>query len=353
MEIEAPLYTNYNTKILMKNNRPTLKSLKHELEILKAERLLEKDRKNNAPDIKDSYIKNLFQQSSMFYLWVITGILGYATKIPFIGRIITLFGIWYGKTTWWKILVKLRKLFVIFNAIIGVLVVFNTVGFNYENILAGFVGMGHTNLEIFISFTKRLYSYIYELIDNKVVPNIGNSPVVGPSNGGNKIWGFNPPSSSNTLLPEFSLRKLYNNPSINVNIDPSPWYKDLSTWVWIGGTLALAGLTYVGYKFLTDPTFIASLFPATVVPGNATNIGGPSTPPTDGSLTPTTNNVALGTSLFSGITNNIKKLNPLYWLPLLFLMVSISMVKKLLILPLSVFKALNGLALSICFLNTI
>jgi hypothetical protein len=258
------------------NNRPTLKSLKHELEILKAERLLENNRKKNAPDIKHSYIKNLFQQSSMFYLWLITGILGYASKLPLIGKIITLFGIWYGKTTWWKLLIKVRKLFVIFNALLGVLVVFNTVGFSYENILAGFVGMGHTYLEIFISFTKRLYTYIYELIDNKVVPNIGNSPVVGPSSGG-KIWGFNPPSSSNTLLPDFSLRKLYNqNSGININIDHTPWYKDWSTIWWIGGTLALAGISYVGYKFLTDPTFIASLFSPTVVAGTGNKNIGPS-----------------------------------------------------------------------------
>ena len=176
----------------MKNNRPTMKSLKHEIELLKAERLLENNRKTtspNAQEIKHSYIKNLFQQSSMFYLWLLTGILGYASKIPFIGRIITLFGLWYGKTTWWKLLIKARKLFVIFNAILGVLVVFYTVGFSSDNIIAGFSAMGHTYLEIFIKFTKKLYNWIYDFFDNKVVPNIGNSPVAGPSSGGGNKFG--------------------------------------------------------------------------------------------------------------------------------------------------------------------
>lgn len=319
----------------MKNNRPTMKSLKHEIELLKAERLLENNRKTNsspnAQEIKHSYIKNLFQQSSMFYLWLITGILGYATKIPFIGRIISLLSVWYGRTTIWKLLVKARKLFVIFNALIGVLVVFNTVGFSYENILAGFAGMGHTYLEIFMSFTKRLYNWIYDFFDNKIIPG-GSSSTGSPSklipiNNG-KSWGyFNPLSSSPSklvgestpnLLPDFSLRKLYNNPGININIDPTPWYKDLSTWAWIGGTLALAGIVYVGYMFITDPTFIASLFPATVVPGSGNPNIGPSSPGTDGSTTPTniSNAATVSSSLLKGISNSIKKLNPLYWLPL-------------------------------------
>jgi hypothetical protein len=310
------------------NNRPTLKSLKHELELLKAERLLENNRKTNstspnAQEIKHSYIKNLFQQSSMFYLWLITGILGYASKIPFIGRIISVLGLWYGKTTWWKLLLKIRKLFVIFNAIIGVFVVFKTTGFSSDNILAGFSGMGHEYLQLIISFTKRLYNWIYDLIDNKIIPG-GSSSSTGSSSGG-KVWGFNPLSSAgggspNTLLPDFSLRKLYNqNPGININIDPSPWYKDLSTWAWIGGTLALAGISYFGYKFITDPTFIASLFSPTVVAGTGNPNIGPSSPPTDGSLTPTISSNAITSSMVGTVTTSIvggiKRLNPLYWLP--------------------------------------
>jgi hypothetical protein len=181
-----------------------------------------------------------------------------------------------------------------------------------------------------MSFTKRLYNSIYDFFDNKIIP--GNSPVVGASGGNTypwsgKVWGLNPPSSSNTLLPDFSLRKLYNsNPGININIDPTPWYKDwmpsATTILWIGGSLALAGITYFGYKFLTDPTFIVSMFSPTVLPSGGTGNMGPASPPTDGSITPTnisnTTTSIVGTattSLVKGITNNIKKLNPLYWLP--------------------------------------
>ena len=90
-------------------------------------------------------------------LWLFTAVLSYAHKIPYIKYIISTLSIMYGRTTIWKVLIKIRKGFIIFNAIIGVYMVFKTVGFSYDNILAGFVGMGHSYLEIFTNFTKKLF----------------------------------------------------------------------------------------------------------------------------------------------------------------------------------------------------
>ena len=101
----------------MKNNKPTLKSLQHELELIKAQKLLDENRRSsNTTTTHIPSYKNIFKKSSMFHLWLITGVLGYARKIPFISKVFTLLSLWYGKTTWWKILVKIRKLFIIFNA---------------------------------------------------------------------------------------------------------------------------------------------------------------------------------------------------------------------------------------------
>jgi hypothetical protein len=58
--------------------------------------------------------------------------------------------------------------------------VFKSVGFSMDNILAGFSGMGHQYLEIFTNFTKRLFNWFVELFDHKVVPNV-------PKDGGSKI----------------------------------------------------------------------------------------------------------------------------------------------------------------------
>lgn len=146
----------------MKNNKLTLASLKAELESLKTSKSPSKvktstPKSNVAQDIKNSYIQNLHMKSSMFMLWVVTAVLSYAHKIPFIKQIISVLSLWYGRTTIWKVLIKLRKMFIIFNAIIGIFMVYKTVGFNHENLLAGFSGMGHSYLEIFVNFNKRLF----------------------------------------------------------------------------------------------------------------------------------------------------------------------------------------------------
>jgi hypothetical protein len=112
-------------------SRLTLKSLHQELENMKLKtgKSTTKDTTNKSivsPDIKNSYINNLTMKSSTLWLYIITGVLGYAHKIPIIGKLITIAGLWYGKTTIWKILVKLRKIFIVLNAIIGVYMVFKT-----------------------------------------------------------------------------------------------------------------------------------------------------------------------------------------------------------------------------------
>jgi len=117
--------------------------------------LAETHKSSVAHDIKNSYIQNLHMKSSMFMLWVLSWILTYANKIPFISKIVTVLSLWYGRTTWWKILIKLRKMFILLNATIGVFMVYKSVGFSYDNILAGFSAMGHSYFEILTNLTKR------------------------------------------------------------------------------------------------------------------------------------------------------------------------------------------------------
>ena len=313
----------------MKNNKLTLKALKQELELLKSSKaqnkvttpMTESHKSSVAHDIKNSYIQNLHMKSSMFTLWVITTILSYAHKIPFIGRIITLLSLYYGRTTIWKILIKLRKAFILFNSVIGVYLVFKTTGFSFDKVLAGFAGMGHTYLEILINFTKRLFNWIFDLFDYKVVPNVpGNKPSLPKSypwsNG--QIWGFSPPSSSTSLLPDFSLRELYaKDPILNININSTPRYKDFSTLIWAGSILGGLGLMVIVYKFIQDPTFIHNLFSQSE--GPITNVTLPS-PEGSGSSIALENVGSKGkgvlksiTFILSGIKTGVKKLNPYNW----------------------------------------
>jgi hypothetical protein len=110
----------------MKNNRPTLKQLQQQLEELKKSSSISPTSTHKASvahDIKNSYIQNLHMKSSMFTLWLFSWVIFFMNKLPFIKPIITLASLYYGRTTWWKILVKIRKVFIMFNAAIGVYVV--------------------------------------------------------------------------------------------------------------------------------------------------------------------------------------------------------------------------------------
>lgn len=273
-----------------------------------------------AHDIKNSYIQNLHMKSSMFLLWVISGVLAYAHKIPFIGKIITLLSFWYGKTTIWKILVKVRKLFIVFNALIGVFMVYKTIGFGPDNILAGFVGMGHTYLEIFVNFNKRLFNWIFDIFDYKVVPNVPNTPPTSPPS-----WWPSTPTSPKSKQwaeeilnnPSFSLREIYTKGGINLNVNTTPWYRDLSTWLWLAGAVSAIGVIYCGYQFATNPAFVSDWFsPRVRAEDVIPRRNNPINPPVTNIVPPTDANIAEGgiaQSVVTFLTAGYSKLNPFNW----------------------------------------
>jgi hypothetical protein len=215
---------------------------------------------------KFSRIREFLYQNSMIHLWIITAILGYARKRPFLGKLVSLFSLWYGKTSWWKMFGKLRKLFVIFNALIGVLLVFNTVGFSFDNIMIGFMGLGHKYFEILGSLTNKLFTWFLNLFDKKIVPNVPNTKpgggtksiidyITSPIEKGpipKDVW--NPIDTDN--LPKISLRDIYMKGSPSIDI--TPWYKDTTTWLYLIGIGCSVGLVYIGYKLCFDPLFLDS-----------------------------------------------------------------------------------------------
>lgn len=263
-------------------------------------------------------------KSSGLYLWLITGILGYAHKIPYIGRIVTLLGIWYGRTTWWKILIKIRKVFIVINAIIGVYVVFKSVGFSTDNLFAGFVGLGHTYFEILFNFTKRLFTWFFDLFDMKIVPNVpGDTPSFKkPNNSG--LWfpkGID--SSWNQRLPKLdNIPSDWFKPGFNFNIgtfESTPWYKDWSTIYWIGGILGSMGMAYITYKLYSDPTIITNFIKNTFFNTDSKGKGvQPDIQPDITATSPTNSDISQGTkTIGSSIAYFFNKtyhsLNPYNW----------------------------------------
>lgn len=280
----------------MNKNRLTLKKLNAELDKLRIKQEIDNLNSNKSfvdetKSLNKSSILNIFKQSSMLHFWIITGILGYARKIPFLSKIITFFSLWYGKTTWWQIFSKLRKIFVIINALIGVYVVFKAVGFSFDNMLIGFMAMGHTYFEILGSLTNKLFNWFLNLFDHKIVPNIPNNKpnnsvidsISKPIESLRNIETIKRNSSWNPLSqdkPKFSLRDLYGEGPVEYfkirrTFEPTPWYSDTSTWLWILGIGCTIGLAYFGYKLIFDPTIIS---------GIDSNINNPGSPGPSGSV---------------------------------------------------------------------
>jgi hypothetical protein len=262
-------------------------------------------------------------KSSMFYLWLVTGILGYGSKIPIVKKIIGLLSLWYGKTTIWKILIKLRKLFVIFNALIGMMVVFKTTGFGVDTFWAHFSAMGTEYAIIFKNFVSRLFNWLLGLFDSKIVPNV---PTNKPSNPSTYGW-WTPRGidySWNMPLPKYdnpqALEWVKNPFQIN-HIQSTPWYKDWSTILWVGGVLGFLGLGYCGYKLFTDPLWVASFGNHTnnnnINPGNIQNNQGDIDPgdAVDPSYTQSFINVtkSLGFGVWRTYSGVRTALNPFYW----------------------------------------
>lgn len=144
--------------------------------------------------------------------------------------------------------------------------------------------MGTEYATIFKNFVSRLFNWFLNLFDSKIVPNVPNTK---PGNPSKSVFDYiNSPidnlknKTGNILrnpitadeLTNFSLRELYKNGPLT---NQTPWYKDWTTILWLGGIMGLAAAGYCGYKLLTDPSWIASFSNPTnnnnINPGNIQN----------------------------------------------------------------------------------
>jgi len=203
--------------------------------------------------------------------------------------------------------------------------VFKTTGFSYDNVLAGFAGMGHSYLEIFTNFTKRLFHWFVELFDHKVIPNVPGDKGLG---GGNRNIWLPKAIESNSFYHkpnvEESLRKSYNS-LFNITVEPAAttWYRDLPSWLWIGGAVlggaVVVGTVYVVYKFIQDPSFILFLGnsegTAGADVGNAinNNVTTRITPASPDGVVEESLAFKITKGVVRGVVRGVRKLNPSYW----------------------------------------
>lgn len=192
------------------------------------------------------------------------------------------------------IFVLVRKVFIYFNAFLGIYFMLKLSGISFfsheglSSIITGILGIGYNYLEVIKSFTNKALNSTLEFFNYKIIPNDTVSLPSSPSgkNGNNNSWfdlnqwtSLRQGSSNKVSLPQsevkaivrpsniidviedksFSLRKIYMdglqgdpaNQSLPTN---NPWYKDLTTWYYIIGgiavTVSIIGLGYIAYSYL-------------------------------------------------------------------------------------------------------
>lgn len=227
---------------MIKQNKLTLKSMQSQIDsLLKQNQALTNEKNENI-------IVRLYKKLTSPAMLVFTTLIAYGHKIPFISKYITFLSIWFGRTSWWRILVRIRKAFVIFNAIIGAFTVYKLTGYSTDTFIGGISGMGYTYFEMITTTFYRIFTWFLELFDYKIIPNIPNNP---PS-----------PSAVETIIDKaypFPRPELWSdrdwmahiNPRESRYPKPTPTWS-LTDWVWYIGIGAVAlGAAYLGFKFIT------------------------------------------------------------------------------------------------------
>lgn len=273
-------------------------------------------------------------KSSFIYMYLFSWIAFLANKLPFTSKLTSMLKLYYGRTSIWRMLVLARKAFIVFNAIIGVIAVLKLTGMSYGSFLSNFVMMGTTYVDLFQSFIRKLFNWIFDLFDYKVVPNVPNNNISWWPGSKAQTW-YKSPMIKNDIMEIAKLKDMLPSP-INSSIThiDLPWYKDWYNWVWYGsaivGLVSIGVLAYIGYTNYYDR--IADMFPFQRHAGNAIdptggtannniagNAGGnPILPPVNPEAgDPLINLAAIGNSISNGFSSvrdaTTRVLNPFNW----------------------------------------
>lgn len=211
--------------------------------------------------------------SPLALLWLFSTLLAYANKLPFISKIITGLQLWYGRTTWWQVLVKARKLFLVFNALIGLYTMIKITGFSTDNIIAGIYGLGANYTEMVISFFKKMFNWFYNFLNNFFYPKPSPQAYHWEWWKWNKMpnrrWELrelsNDPLETVHNLSRREKQNIYKGPfGWNLYKNPFNWFSSsdswIPSWLWYAGvTILTVGTLFVGYKLVTDPGYITDL----------------------------------------------------------------------------------------------
>lgn len=160
-----------------------------------------------------------------------------------------------GKTSFLRVLVILRKIFIVTNALIGMWLMFKITGWSQGSFLSAFAAIGTTYMETFAYFLNRAFNWIYNLLDSNVVPDIPRGP--NPSNLNSNLspyngWSVKPMTDNGIMSTADTARSWYSQLINPPQITSDPWYYSWKTWGVILGSVVTIGAIYYGYGYISS-----------------------------------------------------------------------------------------------------
>ena len=279
----------------IKENNLSMKALNEKLEKL-----------TSSIDDKNSTSTSVVNKLPL--MTIVSALLLYGKNLPIVSKAMPFLERWYGKTSWWQLMAIARKAFLTFNALIGVLAVFKLTGFSSDNVIGGFYGVGAYYMEMLGSLVRRIFNFFFDFFDYKLAPNVPDTPSPrkfwsSPSVPDVKptLWSKD---TSSLMIPNFendakSLRSLYAQQPININVGNNGW--GFNHWWWyVGAGAGALALLYLGMKIYVDPTTVTNYLPGRTPERDIFKV--------------LTGGIA---SLYSGLTHinlsTLKYLNPFYY----------------------------------------
>ena len=140
------------------------------------------------------------------------------------------------------------------NAIIGIWLMFKVTGWDQGSFLMSAAAIGHSYMEFFVTFIYKAFNWIYNIFDNKIVPNIGSGQnPYSVFNG----WNIRPMKDNNYLSMAENARSWYQSPtdlkgSLSNTNSWSDWFPSWKTWIYVAFGLITIATLYSGYVYINN-----------------------------------------------------------------------------------------------------
>lgn len=133
------------------------------------------------------------------------------------------------------------------NAVIGVWVMFKVTGWSQGSFFMSAAALGSSYMEFFVTFVYKVYYWLFNIMDTKVVPNIPSNTIGSQFNG----WNIRPMSNNKYLEIAESAKTWYQPMHPTASASWTDWLPSWKSLFYIGAGLLTLVALYTGYIYLS------------------------------------------------------------------------------------------------------